>query len=78
MAQIVGFPQVTGSFMGPTLFLTGADSNYVLPAHRPVIKSLFPNAKFAKIPDASHWLHAQKPREFAAAATAFLNTADPS
>ena len=73
MPQIVGFPDVTGVFDGPTLFLSGANSNYVLPEHRPIIKPLFPNAKFAKIPGAGHWLHAEKPREFEAAATAFLN-----
>ncbi|SFR33729.1 Pimeloyl-ACP methyl ester carboxylesterase [Yoonia tamlensis] len=78
MAQIVGFPDVQGSFAGPALFLSGASSDYVLPAHRPVIKSLFPQAKFAKIPEAGHWLHAQKPREFIAAVTAFLNMADPA
>ena len=73
MPQIVGFPDVTGVFDGPTLFLSGANSTYVLPEHRPIIKPLFPNAKFAKIPGAGHWLHAEKPREFEAAATAFLN-----
>ncbi|WP_106743672.1 alpha/beta fold hydrolase [Yoonia maritima] len=73
MAQIVGFPDVAGTFEGPTLFLSGANSDYVLPEYRPIIKQLFPNAKFAKIPDAGHWLHAEKPREFEAAATAFLN-----
>ncbi|MCG3267789.1 alpha/beta fold hydrolase [Yoonia sp. I 8.24] len=78
MAKIVGFPQVSGSFDGPALFLSGAESDYVLPEHRPAIKSLFPQAKFAKIPEAGHWLHAQKPREFAAAVTAFLNMPDPS
>jgi pimeloyl-ACP methyl ester carboxylesterase len=78
MAKIVGFPQVSGSFAGTALFLSGADSDYVLPAHRPTIKQLFPQAKFAKIPGAGHWLHAQKPREFAASVTAFLNMPNPS
>lgn len=78
MAKIVGFPQVDGVFDGPALFLSGADSSYVQADYRPTIKKLFPNAKFAKIPDAGHWLHAQKPREFAAAVTAFLNMANPS
>ncbi|WP_394179280.1 alpha/beta fold hydrolase [Yoonia maritima] len=77
MPQIVGFPDVTGVFDRPTLFLSGANSTYVLPEHRPIIKPLFPNAKFAKIPGAGHWLHAEKPREFEAAATAFLNMPSP-
>jgi len=36
------------------------------------IKALFPNAKFAKIPDTGHWLHAEKPREFVASAQVFF------
>lgn len=72
MEKIVGFPDVTGQFTGPVLFLSGALSDYVKPEHRPRIKSLFPNAKFAKIPGAGHWLHADKPREFEAAVRAFL------
>ncbi|PHQ98159.1 MAG: alpha/beta hydrolase [Marinosulfonomonas sp.] len=72
MDKIVGFPDVTGSFEGTTLFLTGQESNYVANDLRPQIKSLFPKAKFAKIPGAGHWLHAEKPREFEAAVRAFL------
>lgn len=73
MDKIVGFPEVTGAFEGPTLFLTGANSDYVKAEHREGIKALFPHAKAAKIPDAGHWLHAEKPREFEAAVRYFLN-----
>jgi pimeloyl-ACP methyl ester carboxylesterase len=73
MDKIIGFPEVSGQFPGPTLFLTGADSNYVLPEHRDHIKSLFPAARFAKLPGAGHWLHADKPREFEAAVRTYLD-----
>lgn len=73
MAKIVGFPDVSEAFDGPTLFLAGANSDYVLSEHRPTIKALFPEAKQAKIPGAGHWLHAEKPREFEAATRSFLN-----
>ncbi len=73
MPAIMGFPEVSGSFEGKTLFLSGAESDYVRPEHRERIKALFPNAIFAKIPGAGHWLHAEKPREFAAAVRAFLD-----
>ncbi len=72
MDSIVGFPDVDGSFEGPTLFLSGSESDYVQPAHRDRIKALFPAARFAKLPGAGHWLHAEKPREFEAAVEAFL------
>lgn len=65
MDRIIGWPaEIRGQFDHPTLFLAGAQSDYVLPEHRATIKSLFPKAHFAKIPDAGHWLHADQPRAF--------------
>jgi pimeloyl-ACP methyl ester carboxylesterase len=72
MPKILSFPEVSGRFEGPALFLSGANSTYVLPEHRDRIRALFPAARFAKIPGAGHWLHAEKPREFVAAVDAFL------
>lgn len=75
MPKIIGWPDgLTGPFDGPTLFLSGGASDYVTPDHRPVIKSLFPKARFAKLPQAGHWLHAEKPREFEATLRATLDT----
>ncbi len=73
MDKIVGFPEVSGRFEGPTLFLSGALSDYVLPEHRPVIRAHFPKARFARLAQAGHWLHAEKPREFEASLRAFLD-----
>ncbi|WP_224815874.1 alpha/beta fold hydrolase [Hasllibacter sp. MH4015] len=73
MAAILGFPDVPGHFDGPVLVLSGAASEYVTREHRPEFKRLFPAARFAKIPGAGHWLHAEKPREFEAACRAFLD-----
>lgn len=73
MPKIMGFPEISGSWTGPALFLSGAASDYVLPEHRDRIRNLFPAARFAKIPGAGHWLHAEKPREFEAAVRTFLN-----
>jgi esterase len=73
MPKIVGWPDdVTGTYDKDTFFLSGADSTYVSRDHRKATKSLFPKAKFASIPDTGHWLHAEKPREFEAALTAWL------
>ncbi|MEM9798013.1 MAG: alpha/beta fold hydrolase [Pseudomonadota bacterium] len=73
MPKIIGFPDMAGAFDGPTLFLTGGRSDYVRAGHRDQIKALFPAARFAKLPEAGHWLHAEKPREFEAAVRAFLD-----
>ncbi|OAN70771.1 esterase [Jannaschia sp. EhC01] len=72
MADILGFPEVSDTFEGAVLMLSGGASDYVLPEHRAAVKALFPAARFAKIPGAGHWLHAEKPREFEAACAAFL------
>ena len=76
MPTIMGFPDISGSYDGPTLFLTGADSDYVRREDRDRITALFPAARFVKIPDAGHWLHADKPREFEAALRAWLDRQD--
>ncbi|MFI2770222.1 Pimeloyl-ACP methyl ester carboxylesterase [Ruegeria faecimaris] len=73
MPKIMGFPEIDASWGGQTLFLSGGESDYVLPEHRSVIRGMFPSARFAKIPGAGHWLHAEKPREFEAAVRTFLN-----
>lgn len=72
MPKIVGWPGTVGVFDRPALFLTGALSPYVLPEYRETIRTLFPKARFAKIPDAGHWLHAEKPREFEETVRVFL------
>ncbi|TNF23290.1 MAG: alpha/beta fold hydrolase [Rhodobacteraceae bacterium] len=73
MDKIIGFPDLSGVYDGPTLFLSGALSDYVLPEHRPAIRRHFPKARFAKLVGAGHWLHADKPREFEASLRAFLD-----
>ena len=72
MPKIVGWPGTDGTFDQPALFLTGAESHYVRPEHREEIRRLFPKARFAKIPGAGHWLHAEKPREFEETVRVFL------
>ncbi len=72
LPDILDFPEITGSFDGPTLFLAGGTSEYILPEHRAQIRTLFPAARQAKLPGVGHWLHAEKPREFEATAQAFL------
>jgi len=73
MPAIMSFPQTDATWNGPALFLSGAASDYVRPEHRDEIRARFPGARFAKLPGAGHWLHAEKPREFEAAVRTFLN-----
>lgn len=72
MPAIMGFPEVEGTWPGPAFFLSGADSDYVLPEHRARIRALFPAARYARLTGAGHWLHAEQPRAFEASVRAFL------
>lgn len=74
MAKLTGWPEdIEGSYPWPAFFLAGANSDYIRPEHRARIKALFPMAQQARLPGAGHWLHAERPREFIAAAETFLN-----
>lgn len=77
MEQILGWPAgmepgQIAPFAGPALFVTGAQSDYVAPAHHARIRALFPAARFSPIAGAGHWLHADRPREFVEAVSGFL------
>ncbi|MCF6271999.1 MAG: alpha/beta fold hydrolase [Rhodobacteraceae bacterium] len=72
MPEIMDFPDISTRFDGPTLFLRGAGSDYVLPEMHEDILRLFPKAEFKSIKGAGHWLHAEKPREFQESVEAFL------
>lgn len=60
------------SFLGETLFIKGGNSDYILPEHQNIIKSLFPNAKAKIIQGAGHWLHAEKTSAFNKITSDFL------
>lgn len=51
-------------YQGPTLFIIGGNSDYVLPEHQKTIKRQFPEAKAKIIQGTGHWLHAEKPTIF--------------
>ena len=48
-------------FEGPTLFLAGANSNYIQQKDIPDLEAHFPNYELEFIPNAGHWLHAEQP-----------------
>lgn len=54
----------TGSYPGPTLFLRGANSDYIKNEDTDLIRSHFPKANIKDISGAGHWLHAENPGDF--------------
>jgi len=61
------------SYPGPTLFVAGAQSDFILPEYRGTIRALFPSARFVTVKNAGHWLHADNPAGFLAVVEAFLH-----
>ncbi len=57
---------------GEALFVLGGNSDYVGEADKAEIHRLFPSAQFTTIGGAGHWVHVEKPAEFAAEVTEFL------
>lgn len=74
MPEIIGWPRPPegARYDGPTLFVKGADSTYVLSHHEPIIKPLFPNIEYDSITGAGHWLHAERPAPFFESVDRFL------
>lgn len=60
------------TFDGPTLFVRGSASDYVADEDADLILSFFPKAEIATIDGAGHWVHAEKPQEFAEVVLGFL------
>lgn len=72
MPKIIGFPEVSKSFTGNTLFLTGENSDYIRSSDHARILKYFPHGVFQAIPNAGHWVHAEAPKPFIEAVSHFL------
>ena len=58
---------------GPTLFVSGARSDYIRPEHRAIIRRSVSNGTICQpIKDAGHWVHADNPAGFMGVLEAFL------
>ena len=60
------------SYDGETLFVRGANSDYVADEYVPETMEIFPNAKIETIDSCGHWLHSEKPKEFSEILLNFL------
>ncbi|KAK9874452.1 hypothetical protein WA026_002791 [Henosepilachna vigintioctopunctata] len=68
------FPYEEGKvFNGPTLFIGGSASDYIIESDIPKIKKIFTNSEIQYIEGAGHWVHSQKPTEFLQISLEFLN-----
>lgn len=67
-----------GMYDGRCLFISGGISEYVTPSDYPLILKQFPNTQFSVIPNAAHWVHAEKPNEFTDIITEFILSVEKS
>jgi esterase len=72
LPDISGWPEVDARYDGPVLFIPGGKSDYVLSEHEDEIRRLFPAATFAPVPEAGHWVHAERLDDFLGVVTPFL------
>ena len=73
LGEIMGFPRAEGlDNPGDTLFVYGADSDYVTGRQLPAIRDHFPRARMRAIRDAGHWVYADQPEAFSRAVSGFL------
>ena len=80
VADAEGWPDFgpDASYAGRTLFLRAENSHYVLPEHEGAIRRFFPRATIATLRDAGHWLHADRPDDFARIVLDFVAGEDVS
>lgn len=67
-------PDNKAPYLGPTLFIKGGNSDYILPEHKTAIGKLLPNSKAKVIQGAGHWLHAEKSIAFNKVVNDFINS----
>ena len=73
-----GFPDPPPGavFEGPTLWIAGADSTYVLDRDRPRMAELFPSVRLVRVKHAGHWVHSEQPEVFTEALRRFLDAVE--
>lgn len=64
--NLMQFPFESGfiQFSGPSFFIGGANSDFILSKHYGLLRNFFPISKIKMIEGAGHWVHAEKPEEF--------------
>ena len=73
LPQIGDFPNLgDATFDGPTLWVGGSESPYITEEAEPVMRALFPSVRRVTVKGSGHWVHSEKPQEFASILRTFL------
>lgn len=65
--------EITAPILSPACFIRASWSNYIKDSDCQTIRELFPNAEIIKLPETTHWVHADAPERFVQTVEAFLN-----
>ncbi len=72
LSTIAGFPEASGRFERPVLWIAGEHSDYVQPEHAAAMRELFPSTRLVTIKGSGHWVHSEQPEAFVSTLRAFL------
>ncbi|AXE38713.1 alpha/beta fold hydrolase [Acidipropionibacterium virtanenii] len=73
ISRIADWPD-TGrrSWGGPTLWISGEDSDYVHDSYQPAMSALFPLVRRVRVKHSGHWVHSDQPETFVRVLRSFL------
>lgn len=74
--ELTSWPAASGSYAGPTLFIKGELSDYILPQHSAAMQAQFTNGQLKTINGTGHWVHSEKPEAVLQLIRSFLQTAE--
>lgn len=64
LGKVADFPEFSGTYDQPVLWIKGANSDYITAKDEPIMKRLFPKTRKVTIKDAGHWVHSEKASAF--------------
>jgi len=72
LPELLNYLNPENTFSGPTLFLGGANSEYIKTEYHKQIRILFPESSVKMLNNCEHWLHVEQPESFQKTVPAFL------
>ena len=72
LPELLNYLNPENTFSGPTLFLGGANSDYIKTEYHKQIRILFPESSIKMLNNCGHWLYVEQPESFQKTVPAFL------
>ena len=74
LADLADWPELpVDPYQGPTLWMAGADSDYITTDYAPAMRRLFPRVQLMTVKRSGHWVHAEQPAVFVGALRKFMS-----